>query len=593
MIIKPGSGSLLGGGANGGNVAEVGVFVPVGEVFPGVAADERSLIEVLATLSRDDTLFHCARLNIIVSGPGDFEVKPRQEQAISFACNSDQLARINAFARRRGGGLPVVFFTGQLRELMRWASRYCKNRPDDGTSFEDPALRSQFVKAALIASDIWARRVFSDKLAPNDDIEAVRRRALGAFRKGADESNLALHIGIAIGRGLALFTEYMPRHFPEFGDEFEKATGLTLRQYLGCATTMALYALQHRKEGPLFDRNTVAAATPVADLYPRFFDLVSQSPEQLARSFWTNFDTLDYRGLRERPVMTTADGRGIILDPAFFIERVSIGAVFNVAARVRTKVFAKFGEVFEDYAIDILRRMYPHVAGLVDRVAFRLCGQDGQRREFEIDAAVFEVREAAIIEMKAAFLAEKALAHEDPEALIVEIRSKYGASQKPGERDKGVAQLARSIGAIARGEWLGADGQFRDMDVLHPVLVVHDSRLDAPGLGNFLEADFRRLLGAVPAGRRVGPLTIVTIADLESLEKSIEGFGFMQLLRDYDRECPDRMRSLHNYLAYSEYGKKILPSEFLIDRSVEVLDLLQAELFPDATMPDRNWHKKT
>lgn len=60
----------------------------------------------------------------------------------------------------------------------------------------------------------------------------------------------------------------------------------------------------------------------------------------------------------------------------------------------------------------------------------------------------------------------------------------------------------------------------------------------------------------------------------------------MDLLRDYDRECPDCMRSLHNFLAFSGYAGKIVPSEFLIDRSVSVLDLLQAELFPDAALPD-------
>jgi hypothetical protein len=36
-------------------------------VFPGTNADERTLIEFLGTLSRDDTLFHAARLNIITS----------------------------------------------------------------------------------------------------------------------------------------------------------------------------------------------------------------------------------------------------------------------------------------------------------------------------------------------------------------------------------------------------------------------------------------------------------------------------------------------------------------------------------------------
>ena len=54
----------------------------------------------------------------------------------------------------------------------------------------------------------------------------------------------------------------------------------------------------------------------------------------------------------------------------------------------------------------------------------------------------------------------------------------------------------------------------------------------------------------------------------------------MGMLRDYDRECPDRMRSLHNFLAFSAYAGKIMQSDFLIDRSVGVLDLLQAELFP-------------
>lgn len=589
LIIKPNLQLLYGRDTGNVPASEVGVYLPVGEIFPGVEANGQSLIEVLRALSRDDTLFQCARLNIIVSGPGDFEMKSRQEQAISSLCTPEQHSRINDVALRRGGsGLPIVFFTGQLRELMRWAARYCKNLPGDGTTYEDPAFRERFLKAVLIASDIWGRRVFADKLTLNDDIAAVRRRALGAFRKGVDETNLAPHMGIAIGRGLALFTEYMPKHFPDFGEVFEKATGLTVRQYLGCATTMVLYTMQHRKEGPLFNRDTVAAATARPEPYRRFLELVSQSPEQLAQSFWTDFDTLDYRALRERPVMITNDGRSIILDPAFFIERVSIGALFHVAKSIGMKAFAKFGDAFEDYACDILRRMYPHRPGLVDRVAFRQRGTDGKGNGFEVDSAFFDVRETAIIEIKAAFLAEKAIADDNPDALINEIRSKYGASPKSGDRDKGVAQLARSIGAMVRGEWLGSEGEFKDATVLHPVLVVHDSRLDAPAL----ETDFRSLLGAVPAGRRVAPLTIITIQDLENLECSVEGFSLMQLLRDYDRECPDRMRSLHNFLAFSDYARKIVPSKFLLDRSISVLDLLQAELFPDAVMPDTSWREK-
>src|ERR1700738_1829999 len=116
-------------------------------------------------------------------------------------------------------------------------------------------------------------------------------------------------------------------------------------------------------------------------------------------------------------------------------------------------------------------------------------------------------------------------------------------SRPEGTRGKGVAQLARSIGAIIRGEWTGEHREFAATSVIYPVLVVHDTRLDAPALGHFLENDFRALLGAVPSGRRVAPLTDMTIQDLENLERSVESFSFAKLLEDYSRECPDRMRS--------------------------------------------------
>jgi hypothetical protein len=38
----------------------------VAESFPGTTADVHTLIGLLDTLSRDDTLFHAARLNIIM-----------------------------------------------------------------------------------------------------------------------------------------------------------------------------------------------------------------------------------------------------------------------------------------------------------------------------------------------------------------------------------------------------------------------------------------------------------------------------------------------------------------------------------------------
>lgn len=281
--------------------------------------------------------------------------------------------------------------------------------------------------------------------------------------------------------------------------------------------------------------------------------------------------------------MVTTDGRGMILDPTFFIERISIGALFHVVkGKTHAKAltaFTAFGDAFEEYATDILRRTYPHRPGLVVRVACGLKGRDGCGNAFEVDASLVDVTQAVVFEMKAAFLREEAIADDKPGALLKEIRSKYSESTEKGERGKGVAQLARSIGAIVRNEWAGPSREFAGTNIIYPVLVVHDTRLDTPALGHFLKNEFRSLLGHVLADRQVAPLTVMTIEDLENLEKSVDTFSFVKLLEDYSRECPDRMRSLHNYMVFSDYSTKITPSNFLIDASTDILEVLRQELF--------------
>ena len=119
--------------------SEVGLFVPVEEVFPGMTADESTLLSLLKGLSRDDTLFMAARLNTMISGPGDFEIQPRQQQALSTMCTSAQIDRVNDFARRhRDAGTPAVFFRGQLLELMRWTARHAQNLPGDANMSVTP-----------------------------------------------------------------------------------------------------------------------------------------------------------------------------------------------------------------------------------------------------------------------------------------------------------------------------------------------------------------------------------------------------------------------------------------------------------------------
>jgi hypothetical protein len=125
------------------------------------------------------------------------------------------------------------------------------------------------------------------------------------------------------------------------------------------------------------------------------------------------------------------------------------------------------------------------------------------------------------------------------------------------------------------------------------VLVVHDALLGAPVYGNFLAEECRQLLNVRPRagegtrGRvNIAPLTVMTIADLENLEASVEHFSLRELLRDYSHECPDRLRSLHNFIAFSPYGTRMYRNRHLAGKTAEILKRTQEALFPSAEGDD-------
>jgi len=113
---------------------------------------------------------------------------------------------------------------------MRWITLYCHDHPGDGTTFEDPAIRRTFAKADLIASDIWAKRVYGNRFSLDGGLGLASERALGAIRKSIEASSSAPELVKTLGRGWALFSEYFPRCYPRFEDEFESSFGLSLEQ---------------------------------------------------------------------------------------------------------------------------------------------------------------------------------------------------------------------------------------------------------------------------------------------------------------------------------------------------------------------------
>jgi hypothetical protein len=571
--------------------ADMTVTLEVGAVFPGTTSNEASMKEALAGLSRNDALLYCARVNAIVSGFGGAVSRlDRQRTALSSLSIPEEVAKIDAYVRREGmmAAPPAVFFRGQLLELARWVAADCVIHSEEPETFERKAVRSTFLRAALIASDLWSRRIFGGRLAETGDAERQLRRALGAFRKGTEEGNEAPHPGVALGRGWILFSKHVRTRLRDFDVLFTAQTGLTLEQYYTCAFGLMKGTFAENRDAVIFPTVGFGAQTKMSDEFDAFVRLKSQTPEELAAALSRPADFAGYKTLRERPILNFSSNRSAILDPTLYFDTVSISPLFAVLREAgkprQNEIFGAFGMAFEDYAIDRLTRMYPTGEGLARRLVPHEKGETAAGTEFEIDALLNDVTSAVVFEMKASWIPEDKILTNDYETFLKHIREVYGVSSVPGEREKGVAQLAKSIGALARGEWRGESGEYTLVREIYPVLLVHDERMGTAGLGRFLDQEFRQALGVTPEKIHIHPLIVMTVGDLENLATSVEGFGLRDFLRDYSVANPERMRSVHNFMATSErYSGLIRPSQDLMDATFALGERIKAELFPQKT----------
>jgi hypothetical protein len=100
-----------------------------------------------------------------------------------------------------------------------------------------------------------------------------------------------------------------------------------------------------------------------------------------------------------------------------------------------------------------------------------------------MDAVLNDVLQVVVFETKAAWLKDEVVL-DDLEKWLEQIRSRYGVAAATAdgkrERPKGVAQLAQLVRRIIDGNCGAAQPDFAAVEVIHPVLLVHDTRLNAP-----------------------------------------------------------------------------------------------------------------
>lgn len=554
-----------------------GIYIRISDVFPHINNDFQTFRGILKELSLTDTLFWCARLNMVISTSMDIAPKARQ---VKQFLTSAEMKAVNNFVRRHGGpNKVIIFFRGQILELLRWVLLFCHDLPDDGITFEKQEVRLKFSQAAFIASDIWAKRVFEGRFSVEDDIDKTRQKALGAIRKSTEATDTTNYLDKFLGRGWTLFKDYFPKFYPCFEDEFLTKTELSVEEYFICFTSIITSFMNPQKASGIFNINELKENVNYSNQLAKYIKLESQTAEELKNALWklnseniNSFEEApfyDYRTLRDRPILSTSDGRSIIIDPILFSEKASVGPLFylldkQVAKSQAEIIFSSFGYAFESYACDILKRMFPHTSGhLAKRLSCKVEGYDEEGNKIEIDAYLNDAIELVLFEMKSGFIPEKTILSNNHEDFLEQLRKRYSATKAMlSERKiKGVGQLARIIKSIATRKWLGKDDEFNNVKRIYPILVVHDSLLTSPVYGNFFASEFKNNLepdneqrngNLIKGNVEVTPVIVLSIEDLEDLETSIEHFSLRELLSSYSYSCPDRVTSLRNFVAISK-----------------------------------------
>lgn len=562
---------------------QVQVMIPYSEVY-GEPWSFDLLRSLVATISRTDALIWCARLNLVLANPNVPHVAA-QETAMSCFLGLSEIERVQRFAAKHGGANGVaVFGRAQLLEALRWVSLLAADLPGDGTTFEDPAVRRVFAQVLLIAAEIWLARVYRNGLPNSGDLHADRIAAMPFTRQAIALMTPALNVNVALARSRGIYDAAF-RRFPGGIRAFELATGMTLDEYLACVYGFACDLPNYTPEkmdgkNGIFDENDWGPDVTEQGraILRRFIATEAQTMDQLGDALGRRTllpdlldgtEPFDYKPLRQRPILRVGDGRGIVIDPGLLMERAVTGPLFIAAQQLHgtgaaNTVFGAFGDGFEDYMNLLLSHAYPPAPSEVFKA--KPIGRwvaDG--RDIELaDGALDQGKQAVLFEAKAAFLRDGICDAHDYKKLL---REKYGVSAG-SERDrpvKGVGQLARAVVGLAVGSLESDALRTAALEVIYPVLVVHDAALSAPGHADFFAAEFEAAVvpdhrfktGHMRKGTLVvAPLTVMTIDDLEAHQSSIERFRLVDFLRDYANLGADAGRaSLKDFMAGStKYG---------------------------------------
>lgn len=264
----------------------------------------------------------------------------------------------------------------------------------------------------------------------------------------------------------------------------------------------------------------------------RFLDLIASDHPDLCDALQHTTLPTDVSPIQRRPLLRLADGRFLVLDTAFLLDKAGSG-VFWTLREFLTKEEAGsalefLGVLLEKYAHWFWQKSYQGAGTYTPSVHF----PDGDEA---FDAVLIERGTLVTIEYKSGMMAADAKHSFAARAITDAIDRRYVASAR-GAR-KGIGQLHEGIKRFLGGEPLTEARLAREhVHTIHPVIIAADSALTSPLVLQYLDRKLERPL-LRSKGKRVvvAPLQLATFADFERLLPYTAGVSFAGILEAANR----------------------------------------------------------
>lgn len=583
------------------NDSQINKFIELKELYPEEQISEENFIKIIQRLSLTDSLFFCSRILIVL-----YQTKyVAEEKKFSLLSKLDKQVIILNFLHASISDdscnnfdtkiLPdlrnenrVIFFPGQIIELMRWLIRYGSDKENDGQSFESNELRTDFFKALLFSSYYWSEFANQDlKHIPKNEacLSKSKCQSLRTCRLSnyAHDNGPSFSPDLAMARGNYFFNELLPSlpackfQYKEFSNSFKKTTGFTLSDYQDSIALLVFHQFILPtpdqilfKQGSIFNIDSIVSKLPkFQNSFKKYVKLEAQTKEELKKDSNDFYDFM--LSLRRKPLLKTNDERLCILSPVFFIERATVGPLFIVAKadpKNTKKIFGTFGHIFEKYVNEVLTRIShnENEKGCSNNLIFE---DDKDKNPKQLDCIWDFYNEICFIETKSIWIKDKEL-YKSATNYLNELEENYCDPQNGG-----IYQLANKIKTFVNKEW--GEKEYPRVKVIYPILIIHNRFDDSINHSWFFNKKFFSLLSDEPEailelnGFIIKPLILITVDLLESLE-TLDKILFTDILNYYDNTTPDRNISFHNFLASDKSFNKLLTvNEFLHQKVIETI----------------------